>query len=54
MSTMKDLLSKIIVKVNDHSTGLRQLSAEIDAIGTQEEIVKQVIAALPVYNGEVV
>ena len=31
-----------------------QLSAKIDAIGTQEEIVQAVIAALPVYNGEVV
>lgn len=49
---MNDLLSKIIVKVNSHSTELSQLSADIDDIGTQEEIVQQVIAALgtPVFG----
>lgn len=33
---------------------LSKLSADIAEIGTQEEIVQAVIAALPVYNGEVV
>lgn len=52
MSKLNDLLSKIIVKVNGHSTDLSQLSAEIADIGTQEEIVQQVIAALgtPVFG----
>lgn len=52
MSIAYDLLNRIIAKTNAHSTELSQLSAEIDAIGTQEEIVQQVIAALgtPVFG----
>jgi hypothetical protein len=52
VSKLNDLLSKIITKVNSHSTELSQLSADIAEIGTQEEIVQQVINALgtPVFG----
>ena len=50
--TKEDVTSALgYTPASEESVG--QLSEKIDAIGTQDEIVQAVIAALPVYNGEV-
>lgn len=54
--TSQDDASKVMTEtaLEEVKVYINQLSEKIDAIGTQDEIVQAVIAALPVYNGEVI